>query len=346
MRLRLFLVLLATVVGAVALTAAAQAPLEQLQSLLMPEVPWGPYADHMAVDLVRHRLFATPQANRSVDVFDLDTGKLLHVIAGLGNPHAVFYQSELDQIYVTDGAAGAVKIFDGKDYRLIKTIPLEADTDGIQYDPVQKYLYVENGGRDAGKDFSLLSIIDTERAEKVGDIRIEAEKLEALAIDSAASRIYVNLPGQNAIAVIDQQKRVLVATWPISKGKTNMAIALDPQRHRLYVGCRDADVHGSIVVLDTLNGKEIDVLPIGGWVDYLAYDGKRKRIYASCGVGKVYTYQEQDEGHYIQLEQTDTAVMAKTALYSPELDRVFVAVPHLGGTLAAVRVFKPQSVTP
>jgi len=38
----------------------------------------------------------------------------------------------------------------------------------------------------------------------------------------------------------------------------------------------------------------------------------------------------------------DTAVLAKTAFYSSELNRLFVAVPHLGGTTAKVLVFKPE----
>lgn len=318
----------------------AQAPFELIQSFSMPAVPAGPYADHMAVDLSGGRLFATPQASKAVDVFDLKTGKLLHEITGFGNPHAVFYQSDLNQVYVTDGGAGTVKIFSGADYQLTKTIQLEADADGIGYDPAPKYLYVENGGRDAGKEYSLISIIDTARGDKIGDIRVDADKLEALVIEPSGSRIYVNLPTKNQIAVIDKQKRTVIATWPITKGKTNMALALDAIQHRLYVGCRTTDVRGTIVVIDTQTGKEIASLPIGGWVDYMAYDSKRKRIYAACGVGEVYTYQKQKDGNYRQLPPTDTAVMAKTAFYSPELDRLFVAVPHLGGTIAQVRVFQ------
>jgi hypothetical protein len=34
--------------------------------------------------------------------------------------------------------------------------------------------------------------------------------------------------------------------------------------------------------------------------------------------------------------------MARTALYSPELDRLYVMVPHLGWTTAKVLVFAPQ----
>jgi len=44
----------------------------------------------------------------------------------------------------------------------------------------------------------------------------------------------------------------------------------------------------------------------------------------------------------VALESVDAAVMARTALFSPELDRLFVTVPHLGWTTAKVLVFKPQ----
>jgi DNA-binding beta-propeller fold protein YncE len=318
----------------------AQAPLEMVQSLLMPEVPAGPYADHMDVDLAGNRFFATPQANKAVDVFDLKTGKLLHTIPGFGNPHAVFYQSDLNQIYVTDSVAGAVKVFSGVDYKLIKTIQLPPGTDGIVYDPAQKYLYVANSGEAADKEYSFISILDTTKGEKVADIKVEANELEAMVIDPSSSRMYVNLSSKNQIAVIDRQKRAVVAIWPVTKGTLNMAITLDAAQHRLYVGCRTTDVHGSIVVIDTETGKETESLPIGGWVDYMAYDSKRSRIYASCGVGEVYTYQRQKDGSYRQLPLTDTAVMSKTAFYSPELDRLFVAVPHLGGTTAQVRVYR------
>lgn len=118
-------------------------------------------------------------------------------------------------------------------------------------------------------------------------------------------------------------RQSVIATWPITKGKTNMAIALDPAQHRLYVGCRNTDMHGAIVVIDTQTRKELDSLAIGGWVDYLAYDTKKKRVYASCGVGEVYAYEEQNNGRYRELPLTDTAVMAKTALFSPELDQLF-----------------------
>src|ERR1035441_10311559 len=87
MDIRLYCLLAPCFIGAS--MALAQQPLELVQTIEMPEVPAGPYADHMALDLKGQRLFATPQANKAVDVLDLQSGKVLHTIPGFGNPHAV-----------------------------------------------------------------------------------------------------------------------------------------------------------------------------------------------------------------------------------------------------------------
>ena len=288
------------------------------------------------------RLFTTPQANKAVDVLDLKTGKVLHTIPGFGNPHSILYLADRNRLFVTDGGIGSLRIFDATTYREIKSIKLELDADGIGYDDKSGYLYVSNGGDAAGKEYSFISIIDTAREEKIGDIRIEAPGLEAMLIDHANDRLYINLPESSRIAVVDLQKKSVIATWPLTMGKDNMAFAFDPEHRLLYVGCRDTDVRGSIVIVDTQTGKELKRLPIGGWVDSMFYDPATSRIYASSGVGEVFTYQRQPDGSYKGLEPVDTAVMAKTGLYSPELHRLFVSVPHLGGTVAKILVFKPQ----
>ena len=320
-------------------TALAQPPLGLVQSIEMPEVPAGPYADHMAIDLRGQRLFTTPQAGKAVDVLDLKTGKVLHTITGFGNPHAIFYREDTKRLFVTDGGTGELKIFDAGNYQYIRSIKLALDADGIGYDPRTGYLYVSNGGDEAGKEYSLLSIIDTAREEKIGDIRVDSPVLEGMVVDSTAKRIYICLPESSSIAVVDLTKRAVIATWPLRQGKKNMALALDEATHRLYVGCRDTDVRGSIVVVDTATGRELDRLAIGGWVDSIFYDSSKGRVYASCGVGEVYTYQHRADGSYQALDPTDTAVMAKTSLLSPQLDRFYVAVPHLGDTSAKILVF-------
>lgn len=325
------------------LTALAQAPLIYKGAILMPEVPQGPYSDHLAIDLTGHRIFATPQAAKAVDVLDLETGKVLKSISGFGNPHSVFYAEDLQRLFVADGGDGSLKVFDSKDYHLVKRIPLLEDADGMTYDPRTKILYVNNGGEGAGKDYSLISVVDTISLDVKGEIRIDADKLEATLIDPDVPRMFANLPGKDQIAVIDLKSRKVVTTWSVAPGKSNMALAYDSVLHRLYVGCRDTEVRGQIVVLDATSGKRIVSLPIGGWTDQIEWDAARKRLYTSCGTGQVFTYELEAGGTYRELPTVDTAILAKTSLFVPSLDRYYVSAPHLASFNARVMIFAPAT---
>jgi hypothetical protein len=78
-------------------------PLRLVQTYQLPENVKGNF-DHFEVDLKRSRLFATPEDFKSVLVFDIATGKLIHQIDGILRPHAVLYRADADRLYVSDEA--------------------------------------------------------------------------------------------------------------------------------------------------------------------------------------------------------------------------------------------------
>ena len=70
--------------------------------------------------------------------------------------------------------------------------------------------------------------------------------------------------------------------------------------------------------------------------DDVFFDARRKRIYVSCGVGVVDVF-ERDEASTRPLGRVSTHAGARTSLFVPELDRLFVAVPaRLPGSDASV----------
>ena len=170
----------------------------------------------------------------------------------------MFYREDTDRLYVTDGGDGSLKVYDGESYRLVDRIALLKDADSIGYDMSRKYLYIDNGGGDVGQSYSMLSVVDTTASKKLADIKIEGDTLEAMALDNYRPRIYVNDKAKNHVVVIDRLKNTIIATWPITLAKGNVTMALDEQRQRLFVGCRD----GKIVVFDSNTGKELQTLPI------------------------------------------------------------------------------------
>ena len=325
----------------VATAAAVEGPLALVQTINMPDVPAGAYADHMAIDVKGGRLFTTPQAERAVVVLDLKAGKVLRTIRGFVNPHTLLYRADRGRLYVTDGK-GELVIVDAVSYRRLKSIPLEADADEAGYDPRTGLFYVGNGGDEAGKAYSLVSVIDTTAETKIDDIRIKTPSLEGMVVDGLQNRLYLNLPGNHAIGVVDLGSRALVDRWPVKLASRNEAFAIDAVQHLLFVGCNDGDMRGRLVVIDTRTGRELQSLPLGSWVDGMHYDTRRQRLYASTGIGEIFSYQRAADGKLQPLAAVDTAVMARTSLFSAELDRLFVMVPHLGWTPAKVLVFRPE----
>jgi DNA-binding beta-propeller fold protein YncE len=308
-------------------------PLRLAQTLTLPSDIRGNF-DHFAVDLKGNRLFATPEGYKAVLVFELKSGKLIHTITGIGKPHAVLYRKDLNRIYITDGDAGDLKIFDGKTYALLSSVKLLEDADSIGYDAKTKYLYIDNGGGDVHQTYSMLSVVDTDAGKKLEDIKIDGDTLEAMALETSTPRLYVNNKAKNQVEVVDRQKRAIVASWPVTKCKTNVAMAFDEANHRLFIACRT----GSIVVLDTQSGKEITALPITKGVDDVTYDPASKRIYAACD-GSADVYEQTDPDQYKLLAQIPTGALGRTALLVPELKRYFVAVPQHGTDPGKILVF-------
>ena len=105
--------------------------------------------DHFAVDLQDHRLFLAAEENSAVEVFDLRTNKLIHTITGLKTPHSMVYRADLKKLFVVDGDAAEVKIYESDSYKPVGSIKLKEDADSSAYDPSTKYMYVVNGGEGA-----------------------------------------------------------------------------------------------------------------------------------------------------------------------------------------------------
>src|SRR3954464_758826 len=120
MRLRLVVAATLLCAGLAAPTAAAAEPatLELRQTIPLESGP-GRY-DHLALDDAHGRLFIANLSNNSLDVVDLTAGKLVKQVPGQKKAQGVAYAPDLDRIFVGCGGDGACRVFDGKDYSLVK----------------------------------------------------------------------------------------------------------------------------------------------------------------------------------------------------------------------------------
>lgn len=321
-------------------TAKAQdgAPLKLAHTIPLPGLKDGDF-DHFAPDVDGHRLFLTGEENDKVLVFDTSTNKLIHTIEESKAPHAILYRGDLKKLFVVEGDASAVKVYDGDSYKPVSEIKVSIDADSIAYDPATQYLYVVNGGREAHTPYSLISVIDTNSSKKLRDIKINSNHVEAIVLEKSGPRMFMNITGNNAVGVMDRNRSALTATWPLPPGdKLNVAMALDEADHRLFVVTRNP---GKLIVLDSDTGKVVTSVEAVGMVDDMAYDAKQKRIYVA-GDQFVDVFTQKDADHYDRLGRIPGSFRAKTGILVPELNRYYLAVPHHENQEAEVRVYEVQ----
>ena len=116
-------------------------------------------------------------------------------------------------------------------------------------------------------------------------------------------------------------------------------MALDEASHRLFVGCRRPAV---VLTFDTATGKQLSSADTVGDTDDMFYDAKRKRLYVIGGDGFVDVLQQEGTDHLTRIARVPTAAGARTGLFVPEQDRLYVAVPHRGGQRAEIRVYEAR----
>jgi DNA-binding beta-propeller fold protein YncE len=295
--------------------------------------------DHFAPDVAGHRLFLTGEENEKVVVLDTNANAVIHTMEDIKAPHAILYRSDLKKLFIVEGDASAVRVYDSDTYKAAGEIKVSIDADSIAYDSATNYLYVVNGGREAHTPYSLISVVDTNSLKKLRDIKINSNHVEAIALEKSGPRLFCNITGLNAVGVMERDKSSLTATWPLPAGDTqNVAMALDEANHRLFVVTRKP---GKLVILNSDDGKLIADLPAVGFVDDMSYDATHKRLYLA-GDQFVDVFEQKDADHYALLAKIPGSFRAKTAILVPELNRYYLAVPHHEKKDAEVRVFEVQ----
>lgn len=299
--------------------------LKPVQTIPLPGVE-GRF-DHFAPDVKGGRLFLAALGNNTLEVLDAKSGKLRRSVKGMREPTGVAFAPDLNRVFVGNGAGGTCDILDGSSLERVGRVGLE-DADNVRYDAPTKRVYVGYGG-------GALCAIDGRSGKQVGSIPLAGHP-ESFQLEKSGSRIWVNVPSAQQIAVLDRKQEKVLAAWPVTGAKANYPMALDEERHRLFVGCRQP---ARLLVYDTETGKQVTSVDIVGDTDDLFYDPARKRLHVAGGEGAITVLEQRDADHYEPVGRVSTAAGARTAYLVPEWQRLFLAVPHRGAQGAEVRVY-------
>ena len=333
-------------------------------------LPTEGYMDRLTIDLKDQRLFICGEAVKSLVVVDLRAGKVIHVTKGLAaSPKKPIYLPETNEVWVTMTDSTVIAI-SGTTYEVTKTVKLaeygnpKRGADNAAYDPSTHLFYAAvevfgdqgtnentsplgtrfNGGDNHQPSGASIDIVDTRTATLLGSIKLPGGDPAGVALEPSGKRMYVTMGdiigGDSHVAVVDLEKRTVVAEWPITGGPVPHTAGLDAAHHRLFVGSRIKPNTGEIggghqyepgklVVMDTETGKVMQALDsVGGADDSVYYDAATSRIYFTGTTGTVAVFKEIDPDHFQLLGKVPTGAVSKTGLWVPELKRFYSAVPQ------------------
>jgi DNA-binding beta-propeller fold protein YncE len=314
-------------------------PLRLKTSVPLPDIK-GDF-DHFAADLSGGRLFLAAEERKSVEVFDLKTGKHIKSISGFDTPHAIVYSPEKDTLLVTDsgpedGIDGYIRVVSLKDSKIVGSIKVLAAADSAGFDPETHLMYADTGGLEAKMNHTVIAVIDTLSAKKVNEIGVDSGRVEAITFERNGTRMFVNMRTKGQVGVFDKKSSKLLKTWQTPDATENVPMALDEKNHRLFVVTRKP---AKLVVFNTETGEAVASLPTVGRADDMAFDPTSRRLYVSGGDGFIGVYAQADPDHYSEIAHVPSGPKANVSIYVPELKQLYVAASAEGTIPAKLLVY-------
>ena len=284
--------------------------------------------DHFSADLKGHRIFMSALGNHTVEVIDAQTFQPLSSIAGLEEPQGVLFDGLSNRLFVASAGDGTVTVFDATSLKPLTPIKLGDDADNVRFDVAPGHIVVGYGS-------GALAILKAD-GTRSGVIKLDAHP-ESFQLEKEGRRAFVNVPGKLEIAVVDLDKQSVIARWHEWTALSNFPMALDEPGHRLFTGFRNP---ARMLAIDTNSGKVAASADIVSDTDDLFYDAARGRVYVIGGGGFVDVLDVKDPAHFQRLAHIETASGARTGLFVPEWNLLFVAAPKRAGRPAEIKVYE------
>ena len=323
-------------IGALALTlflalapaalAAEGPPLELVATIALPDVKGR--IDHFAADPKGHRLFVAALGNNTVEVVDTEARRAT-TLRRFEEPQGIGYVADSGRLFVANGQGARVDVLDASSFKVLETIRDLDDADNVRVDPPSRTMLVGYGK-------GALAIMDWSTGRITGRIELPAHP-ESFQLERRGDRVFVNVPWSHKVVVVDRVKKAVIADWSLPLVAGNYAMALDEGGRRLFVAAR---MPATLLVFDIDAGRIVAKMAIGGDVDDMYFDADRKRLYVICGEGRIDVVRQESPDRYALESSVTTAPRARTGIFVPEDNAVYVAAPANASTPARILVYR------
>jgi DNA-binding beta-propeller fold protein YncE len=232
--------------------------------------------DFLRVDSAKHRLLLAHTGNKSLDVVDLDSMRLIKSVAtGAAQDSAV--DTKNGRYYVSVSAPPRMAIVDSTKLEMVGEVPLKGPADLLNFNPQNGRAYVCND------EVPELYVIDPGAKEIVATITFPGKGMEDLAFDEQFKRLFQVVKDANALSVVDVGSNKIVATWSTAPATNPHGMSLVPDSDYLLV----AGGNGKLALMSRSSGKVLASADIAPRVDEMAYDPDLHMAYCASGQGQI-----------------------------------------------------------
>lgn len=292
----------------------------------MPEVRGR--IDHMAANFKDKVLYVAALGNNTVKVIDLQKGTVIRSIKGVDEPQGIAYLPEQNEIAVASGGNGDCAFFNAATYENVATVHLAGDADNIRYDAAERKMYVGYGSGG-------MALIDPVAHKQINNVKLSAHP-ESFQLDKNNNKLYVNLPDDHSISVIDLKSFTVINNWKINRYRANFPMTLDTANNLVFVGFRHPAV---LVGYDGNTGKQVSTNELVGDVDDIFYYANKQEVIASGGGGAINIFKRESGTNYKKVANIPTRDGARTSLLVPSLQTFILAERANGGKDATIAVY-------
>ena len=272
--------------------------------------------DYVYADSDGRRLYvARTGPTKRISVFDLDTLAPAGEIPDVG-AHGVVVDPKSHHGFAT---SKPVTMFDSKTLKVIKTIDVEGNPDGMLFDPFNRRTYILSHAAPNA------TVIDAKTGSVLGTIDLGGAPEQAAT--DGKGHIYIDVEDKDNIAVVDAKAMQVTAHYTLADNKTPAGLAFDAKNHVLFIECRNPAVS---VIMDARDGKILTTLPIGTGVDGAGFQPETNEAFSSQGDGTLTVIEETNPTAFEVEENVKTMTSAKTMTIDTKTKHILLIAAEFG----------------
>jgi DNA-binding beta-propeller fold protein YncE len=267
--------------------------------------------DYIYADVAGRRLYiprgaqpaSTPPVTARITVFNLDT------LAPAGEIPDIRANGAAVDAKSGHGFASSkpVAMWDSKTLKLIKTIDVQGNPDGILDDPFNQRVYI------LSHQAPHVTVIDAKSGDVMGTLDLGGA------------------PEQAAKAM------TVTAHYDLGdKGSGVAGLAMDTKNQILFVACRNSGVppaqpaQPAMVILSAKDGKILTTLPLAGGSDGAAFNPATKEAFSTHGNGTLTIVREISAASFEVEQNLDTMAGAKTLTLDSKTNHILTMAAEYG----------------